>query len=60
LQILVGLISVGVALFAMARRVTSEAPEETGEVQAMGVIGVAQPGNLHAQAMVAEDEIVAE
>jgi len=60
LQILVGLISVGVALFAMARRVTSEAPEETGEVQAMGVIGVAQPGNLHAQAIVAEDESINE
>ncbi|MFT5060523.1 MAG: MFS family permease [Polaromonas sp.] len=60
LQILVGLVSVGVALFAMARRITSEAPEETGEVQAMGVIGVAQPGNLYAQAMVPEDEAIDE
>ncbi len=60
LQILVGLISVGVALFAIARRVASEAPEETGEVQAMGVIGVAQPGNLHAQALVAADEAIDE
>ena len=58
LQILVGLIAVGVALFAMARRVTTEAPEETGEVQAMGVIGVAQPGNLHA--LVAADEAIDE
>ena len=56
LQILIGLISVGVALFAMARRVTSEAPEETGEVLAMGVIGVAQPGHLHAESVVAADE----
>ena len=60
LQILVGIISVGVALFAMARRVTSEAPEETGEVQAMGVIGVAQPGNLYAQGMIAEDDAIDE
>ena len=56
LQILIGLISVGVALFAMARRVTSEAPEETGEVLAMGVIGVAQPGHLHAESVIAADE----
>ena len=56
LQILIGLICVGLAMFALVRRVSTEAPEETGEVQAMGVIGVAQPGNLVAQAMVTEDE----
>ena len=58
LQILVGLICICVAVFATARRVTSEAPEETGEVQAMGVIGVAQPGNLHAQAIFSEDQAI--
>ncbi len=60
LQILICLISIGVALFAVARRVTKEAPEETGEAQAIGVIGVAQPGNLHAQALAVADETIDE
>ncbi len=56
LQLLVAVIGVGVALIAVARRVSREAPAETGEYQAMGVIGVAQPGSLHAEGLAAEEE----
>ncbi|MEW2912878.1 MFS transporter [Leisingera sp. JC11] len=52
------LIGVGivVALIAIARRASSEAPEDTGEFQAMGVIGVAQPGALQAESWSQEEE----
>ncbi len=56
LQILVVLIGIGVALIALARRVSSEAPEETGEAMMTGVIGVAQPGMLQAEAWASEQE----
>jgi MFS family permease len=47
------LIAVGimVALIAITRRVRSDAPEETGAAQPMGIIGVAQPGMLQAEVM---------
>lgn len=52
------LIAVGaiVVLIAIARRATTEAPEDTGEFQAMGVIGVAQPGVLQAESWLEEEE----
>ena len=43
-------------LIAIARRATTEAPEDTGEFQAMGVIGVAQPGVLQAESWLEEEE----
>ncbi len=45
-----------VALIALARRVRSEAPEETGEVVPTGVIGMAQPGMLQAEVLAEEME----
>lgn len=56
LQILLVIIGVGVTLIAVARRVSTEAPEETGEVVATGVIGMAQPGMLQAEVLASEDE----
>lgn len=56
LQILLVIIGVGVTLIAVARRVSTEAPEETGEVVATGVIGMAQPGMLQAEVLASEEE----
>lgn len=56
LQILVMLFGVGVALLGVARRVSSRAPEETGEVLATGVIGMAMPGVLQAEVMADDNE----
>lgn len=56
LQVLVGLLGVAVALIAVARRVSREAPEETGEVVATGVLGMAQPGRLQAEVMAASED----
>lgn len=60
LQILLIGIGIGVALIAVARRVRRQAPSETGEVQATGVLGMAQPGRLQAEVMAAsEDDAIA-
>ncbi|UWQ29341.1 MFS transporter [Leisingera sp. M523] len=56
LQYLLIGVGVTVVLIAIARRATSEAPEDTGEFQAMGVIGVAQPGVLQAESWAEEEE----
>ena len=56
LQYLLSAGGVTVALIAIARRATSGAPEDTGEFQAMGVIGVAQPGVLQAESWAEEEE----
>ncbi|KIC12016.1 MFS transporter [Leisingera sp. ANG-M1] len=56
LPLLLAIVGSGVAVIAMARRVQEAAPEETGEVQAMGVIGVAQPGVLQAESWLPEEE----
>lgn len=55
LQIMLLGIGVGVALIAIARRVRSQAPQDTGEVIATGVIGMPMPGMLQAQVL-SEDE----
>ncbi len=55
LQMLIGIIGLGVAALGLARRAASVAPEETGAVIATGVLGVAQPGRLQAQVMTATD-----
>ncbi|MCG7627137.1 MFS transporter [Epibacterium sp. MM17-32] len=51
LQILLIAVGVTVVLIAIARRARSEAPEDTGSFQAMGVIGVAQPGMMQAESL---------
>ncbi|MFN3208194.1 MAG: MFS transporter [Roseovarius sp.] len=56
LQLFILVTSLIVAVIALARRVTTEAPEETGSVQAMGVLGVPQPGLLQAEAISEEIE----
>ncbi|KRS13741.1 MFS transporter [Roseovarius atlanticus] len=56
LQAFICATSLVVAGIAVARRVTSEAPDETGTVQAMGVLGVPQPGLLQAEALSDEME----
>lgn len=56
LQLLVGVIGAGVAAIAVARRVSREAPEATGEVQATGVLGMAQPGRLQAEVLAATED----
>jgi MFS family permease len=55
LQIMLVVIGIGVALIAVARRVSSQAPQDTGEVIATGVIGMPMPGMLQAQVL-SEDE----
>ncbi|MEO3413287.1 MFS transporter [Roseovarius sp. CAU 1744] len=55
LQLLVAVLGILVALIAIARRVSREAPEETGEVLATGVLGMAQPGRLQAEVMAASE-----
>ncbi len=56
LQLFIFTTSVVVAGIAIARRVSSEPPEETGSVQAMGVLGVPQPGLLQAETLSEELE----
>ncbi len=58
LQIMLAVIGTGVALIAIARRVSSEAPEETGEVLPTGVIGMAQPGMLQTEVFLTDDNPV--
>ncbi len=55
LQILIAVIGIGVACIAVARRVSRDAPAETGEVQATGVLGMAQPGRLQAEVLAAAE-----
>ena len=57
LQYLLIAVGVIVALIAIARRARSEAPEDTGEFQAMGVIGVAQPGAFQAATWSEEEDL---
>lgn len=59
LQIMLIAVGGAVALIALVRRARSRAPDETGEFQAMGVIGMTQPGLIQAEALVAE-EVAAE
>lgn len=54
LQIMLAVVGVVVALIALTRRVRTQAPDETGEWQATGVIGMTQPGMLQAEAMAGE------
>lgn len=54
LQIMLAVVGVVVALIALTRRVRTQAPGETGEWQATGVIGMTQPGMLQAEAMAGE------
>ncbi|QFT82900.1 putative MFS-type transporter YcaD [Roseovarius sp. THAF27] len=60
LQLFILATSLVVAAIAVVRRVSSEPPEETGSVQAMGVLGVPQPGLLQAEAVSEEMEERAE
>ncbi len=55
LQIMLIIVGLAIAVIAVTRRVRSDAPEETGEAQPMGIIGVAQPGMLQAEVMYDED-----
>lgn len=55
LQIMLAAIGAGVALIAVARRAHAQAPEDTGEVRATGILGMTQPGMLQAEVM-ADDE----
>lgn len=55
LQLLLAAVGVVVVLVAVTRRVRADAPEETGEVRPTGVIGIAQPGMLQAEAFAEED-----
>lgn len=56
LQILILVFGIAVAVLGVARRVRTQAPEDTGEVIATGVIGMAQPGLLQAEVMYDETE----
>lgn len=49
LQILLVVTGASVAVVAVARRLQSEAPTDTGTVMATGVIGFAQPGMIQAE-----------
>lgn len=54
LQIMLAVLGLTVAVLALVRRVRSQAPLETGEVQPTGVIGMPQPGMLQAELLVAD------
>ncbi len=56
LQIMIAICSILVLAIAVTRRVQSAAPEDTGEYQAAGFLGVAQPGMIQAEFMSEEDE----
>lgn len=56
LQYLLVGVGIAVALIAIARRASSDAPADTGEFQAMGVIGVAQPGAFQAESWLEGEE----
>jgi MFS family permease len=56
LQISLVAIGLAVALVALARRVATAPPLETGEVLPTGVIGIAQPGVLQADVMSREED----
>ncbi|MBE1285607.1 MAG: MFS transporter [Rhodobacteraceae bacterium] len=58
LQLLFVAVGCGGAALALVRRVQVAPPEETGEAQAMGIIGAAQPGVLQAESWIEEDEKV--
>ena len=58
LQLSLAALGIIIASIALARRITSEAPEETGEVVPSGVIGMAQPGMIQADVMSKEFEDV--
>ena len=60
LQMLFVVIGVGGAALALLRRVQVAAPEETGEAQAVGIIGVAQPGVLQAESWIEDDDKVSD
>ena len=49
LQLLLICVGAAVAALAILRRAKVAAPEDTGEVQAVGVIGTTQPGVLQAE-----------
>ncbi len=51
LQLSLAALGIIIAGIALARRISSEAPEETGEVVPSGVIGMAQPGMIQADVM---------
>ena len=55
LQFMLIIVGMTVAIIAVTRRVKSDAPEETGAAQAMGILGVAQPGMLQAEVMLDEE-----
>ncbi len=55
LQLLLAVCGGLVVLIAIARRVREAAPEDTGEVQAVGIIGLAQQGVLQAETWASED-----
>jgi len=57
LQYLLMGVGITVVLIAIARRARSDAPEDTGAFQAMGVIGVAQPGMMQAESRGEEEEV---
>ncbi len=48
-------VGVGVALLGMARRLRGDVVEDTGAAQPMGVLGIAQPGMLQAEALAEDD-----
>lgn len=56
LQIMLAVLGTTVAVIALIRRVRTDAPQETGEVQLTGVLGIPQPGMLQAELIVAEAE----
>lgn len=51
LLVTIALSSICVIVFAIGRRVTSAAPDETTDMQPIGVIGLTQPGLLQAEAI---------
>lgn len=51
LQLSLVVLGIVIATIALVRRIRSETPQETGEVVPSGVIGMAQPGVMQADAM---------
>jgi MFS family permease len=55
LQLLFVVVGCGGAALALVRRVQVAPPEETGEAQAMGIIGMAQPGVLQSDSWIGDE-----
>jgi hypothetical protein len=54
LPLLISLCAIMVVFIAITRRIVSDAPEDTQDMQPMGIIGVPQPSIIQAEGLMEE------